>query len=163
SIAVSTRNPQHILAGANDYRTVDIPKDPDSSDEQNADAWLGLFKSFDGGNTWTSYLLPGYPQDKSAAGLASPLHGFQAGADPAVRAGTNGMFYYGGLVFDRTDDSGLVFVSRFIDNNNLENGDSISPIDTSVIQRSNKKWEMDKPALAVDIPRSGAKMCRIPA
>src|SRR6516165_10152895 len=70
SIAVSTRNPQHILAGANDYRTVDIPKDPDTSDEQKADAWLGLFKSIDGGNTWKSYLLPGYPQDNSAAGLA---------------------------------------------------------------------------------------------
>src|SRR5436190_23279948 len=28
SIAVSTRNPQHLLAGGNDYRTVDIPGIP---------------------------------------------------------------------------------------------------------------------------------------
>jgi hypothetical protein len=25
SVAVSTRNPLHLLAGANDYRTVDLP------------------------------------------------------------------------------------------------------------------------------------------
>src|SRR5712692_2013060 len=31
SLAVSTRNPRHILAGANDYRTVDIPLDADMS------------------------------------------------------------------------------------------------------------------------------------
>src|SRR5690348_8038687 len=56
SIAVSTRNPLHLLAGANDYRSVDIPFNaaarPD--DEDTGDAWLGVFKSFDGGNRWIS-------------------------------------------------------------------------------------------------------------
>src|SRR6188508_170429 len=54
SLAVSTRNPLHLLAGANDYRTVDLPgtQDPLKGFEANADAWLGLFKSFDGGQTW---------------------------------------------------------------------------------------------------------------
>ena len=45
SIAVSTRNPLHLLAGANDYRTVDLPLNdvlPNSSIA--GDAWLGLFK-----------------------------------------------------------------------------------------------------------------------
>src|SRR2546428_7221351 len=53
SIAVSTRNPLHLLAGANDYRSVDIPFNaaarPD--DEDTGDAWLGVFESKDGGNT----------------------------------------------------------------------------------------------------------------
>src|SRR6266481_6363124 len=66
SIAVSTRNPQHLLAGANDYRSVDIPN-PNATDERG-DAWLGVFKSLDGGATWGSTLLPGYPQDQSATG-----------------------------------------------------------------------------------------------
>src|SRR5262249_35287186 len=39
SAAVSTRNPLHILAGANDYRTVDIPGLPE--DKHTGDAWLG--------------------------------------------------------------------------------------------------------------------------
>lgn len=85
--AVSTRNPLHLLAGANDYRTVDYPGLP--GQDQIGDAWLGVFKSVDGGDRWTSTLLPGYPQDTSAAGLASPLRGYAAGADPIVRAGTN--------------------------------------------------------------------------
>ena len=49
SIAVSTRNNRHLLAGANDYRTVDLPGLPDG--EVTGDAWLGVYKSFDGGAT----------------------------------------------------------------------------------------------------------------
>ena len=62
SIAVSSRNPLHLLAGANDYRTVDMPVS-DTLRGLLADAWLGVFKSFDGGQTWKSTLLPGFPQD----------------------------------------------------------------------------------------------------
>ncbi|HEY6274129.1 MAG TPA: hypothetical protein VIX19_19275 [Terriglobales bacterium] len=97
SAAVSTRNPLHLLAGANDYRTVDLPGL--LGIEERGDAWLGVFKSFDGGQTWQS-TLPGYPLDSSADGLASPLHGLQAGADPAVRAGTNGLFYMSAIAFN---------------------------------------------------------------
>src|SRR5437764_9676239 len=72
SMAVSTRNPQHLLAGANDYRSVDIPFPPDSAVE-TGDAWMGVFTSIDGGQTWKSTLLPGFPQDQTPIGLASPL------------------------------------------------------------------------------------------
>ena len=56
SIAVSTRNPLHLLAGANDYRSVDIPFNapPRPDDEETGDAWLGIFKSTDGGSRWWS-------------------------------------------------------------------------------------------------------------
>ncbi|HZJ42354.1 MAG TPA: putative Ig domain-containing protein [Pyrinomonadaceae bacterium] len=160
SIAVSSRNPLHLLAGANDYRTVDLPGLPDG--EENGDAWLGIFKSFDGGLTWRSTLLPGYPQDTSPEGLASPNKSFQGGADPTVRAGTNGLFYYSGIVFNR-DEKGLgqVFVSRFIDNNNSELADSIQYLSTSVITGGTSGQFIDKPWLAVDIPRPGGGLCQI--
>src|SRR2546426_3008480 len=58
SIAVSSRNPLHLLAGANDYRTVDLPGLPNG--DETGDAWHGVFKSFDGGLTWSSNLLPGF-------------------------------------------------------------------------------------------------------
>src|SRR6266849_1639998 len=123
SIAVSTRNSSHLFGVANDYRTVDLPGL--LGIDERGDAWLGIFKSFDGGQTWQSTLLPGYPLDSSSDGLASPLRGFQAGADPAVRAGTNGLFYYSGIAFNRgTNALGAVFVARFIDNDNRENGDA---------------------------------------
>ena len=41
SLAVSTRNPLHLVGGANDYRTVDIPGIVDG--EETGDAWLGIF------------------------------------------------------------------------------------------------------------------------
>ena len=113
SLAVSTRNTLHLFGGANDYRSVDLAGLAGQS--ERADAWLGVFKSFDGGQTWQSTLLPGYPLDSSPVGMASPLHGFQAAADPTVRAGTNGLFYYSGIAFNRgTNAPGVVFVARFL-------------------------------------------------
>src|SRR5215470_5779974 len=160
SLAVSTRNPIHLLAGANDYRSVDIPN-PNSPDERG-DAWLGVFKSLDGGATWGSTLLPGYPQDQSAAGMASPLHGFSTAADPIVRAGTNGLFYYSGIAFNRGTNQGQIFVTRFIDLNNQEGGDasqSLDPIryiNTMTVDTGTSGQFLDKPWLAVDIPRGTA-------
>ena len=57
AMAVSLRNPMHLMAGANDYRTVDMPGLPDG--EETGDASLGVFKSVDGGQTWYSTLVPG--------------------------------------------------------------------------------------------------------
>jgi hypothetical protein len=133
------------------------------------DAWLGFFKSLDGGKTWTSTLVPGYPQDQSPAGLSSPSHGFQAGTDPVIRAGTNGMFYYAGLVFNRTSVSGgnfgasSIVVSRYIDNNSVI-ADPIQFLDSSVVASGNAPHTFtDKPWIAVDIPRVGAANCTVTA
>jgi hypothetical protein len=182
SIAVSSRNTSHLLAGSNDYRTVDLPGL--LGIDERGDAWLGLFKSFDAGRTWQSTLLPGFPLDGSRQGLDSPIHGFQAASDPTVRAGTNGLFYYSGIAFNRGNNpASAVFVSRFIDLNNKENGDAtfesggsmtnlqprdtIKYVDTTVVARGTITVGnvpgafVDKPWLAVDIPRSTAT-CTIP-
>ena len=163
SLAASTRNPLHLLAGSNDYRTVDLPGLTEAG--ETGDAWLGLYKSRDGGQRWTSTLLPGYPQDTSAAGLASPMKGYQAAADPVVRAGSNGLFYYAGLVFDRTGTfkKSRIFVARFIDNNNKEAGDPIHYLGASAVASDSGETGnfLDKPWAAVDVPRSGAKTCQI--
>lgn len=178
SLAVSTRNPSHLLAGANDYRSVDFEElFGDVNQEQTADSWLGVFKSFDGGATWRSTLLPGFPADRSASGQSSPLFGLQAAADPIVRAGSNGMFFYAGIAFNRTNNLGKVFVARFIDNNNKENGDptslqtpglltAVAPTDplrylgTTAVQSGTATQFLDKPWLAVDVPR-GSATCTI--
>ncbi len=151
SIAVSTRNPLHLLGSANDYRTVDIPG---LGESVVGDAWVSVFKSFDGGSTWKSTLLPGFRQDVSTEGRTSPLYGLEAGADPVIRAGTNGMFYLGGMAFNRNQDAGKVFVARYIDNNNLEAGDSIAYLSTTVIDVGSEYRFLDKPWIGVDIPRA---------
>jgi len=175
SLGVSTRNTLHLFGGANDYRSVDIAGLAGQS--ERADAWLGVFKSFDGGQTWQSTLLPGFPLDSSPAGTSSPLHGFQAAADPTVRAGTNGLFYYSGIAFNRgSNGAGVVFVSRFIDNDNKENGDpthangsltNLAPTDpvqylsTVIVDSGNSGQFLDKPWIATDVPR-GTATCSVP-
>jgi hypothetical protein len=162
TIAVSSRNSLHLLGGANDYRTVDLPGLPNG---ETGDAWLGVFKSYDGGATWTSTLHPGCPQNVDVCNNGAPmLKGYSAAADPVVRTGANGMFYYSGIVFTRTTPAkSAVFVSRFIDNNNQENGDSIQYVDTAVVGLGTTTVFVDKPWLAVDIPRAGAGTCTIAA
>src|SRR5512137_2523861 len=134
SIAVSSANPMHLLAGANDYRTVDVPFVAGAT-KMAADAWQGVFKSYDGGQTWKSYLMPGYPQDTSFEGRSSAVRGpggtvlYNAGADPVVRAGTDGMFYFAGIVFKRGSSDGRVVLNRFIDLNNKENGEPVDGTD----------------------------------
>jgi len=163
SLAVSSRNPLHLLAGANDYRTVDLPTEPGSiPGTLSGDAWLGVFKSFDGGLNWQSTLLPGYAQDTSAAGMASPLKAYSAAADPTLRAGANGLLYYTGISFNRGTNIGAVFLARFFDQNTKENGDAtlgrdtVAYVDTKLIDTGTSGQFLDKPWIAVDIPRSGS-------
>jgi uncharacterized protein YjbI with pentapeptide repeats len=163
SLAVSSRNALHLVAGANDYRTVDLPTEPGSvPGTLSGDAWLGVFKSFDGGLSWQSTLLPGYPQDQSAAGKASPLKVYGAAADPTVRAGANGLVYYSGMAFNRGTNIGAIFLSRYFDANAKENGDAtaardtIAYLDAKLIDTGTSGQFLDKPWIAVDVPRSGS-------
>jgi hypothetical protein len=159
SLAISSRNPAHLLGGSNDYRTVDLPGLPAG---ETGDAWLGIYKSYDGGQTWKSTTHPGCPQKIAACDGAPLLKNYAAGADPVVRAGTSGMFYYVGLGFTRdTPKKSVVFVSRFIDNNNEENGDPIKYLDTAQVSLGTDAAFLDKPWLAVDVPRTGAATCTI--
>ena len=123
SMACSSRNPVNCLAAANDYRLVGTPGVQDG--RVTGDAWLGVFWTHDEGQTWRSTLLPGFPQDTSTDGLASPITGLGAAADPTVRAGTNGLLYVSGVAFNRPNEStsnggktGSFFVALYVDDNN---------------------------------------------
>jgi hypothetical protein len=173
SVAISTRNPCHLLGGSNDYRAVNLPGLP--GDGEIGDAWLGWYESTDCGATWYSTLVPGYPQDRSPEGLASPMRGFSAGADPVVRAGAAGTFYYSFIVFNRGTNLGKLGLARAIDHNNREtfihpdalriNPDGtnnqrrrFSPIQyvgTTEVARGSEGRFIDKPSLAVFPARHG--------
>jgi len=160
SLAVSTLNPLHLLAASNDYRSVDtwesqgnLPGIPEEA--AAGDAWLGVFKSYDGGQSWKSRLLPGYitdPQPEEGDSLKT----YDAASDPTVRAGVDGLFFISGIAFDR-DRNGpsVIFVCRFKDYNDTESGDSIRYIDTTIVDEGTSGQFADKPWLAVDVPRPG--------
>jgi hypothetical protein len=117
SIAVSSLNSQHLLAGANDYRLVDPFF---TGDSDGGDAWVTVYKSVDGGVTWRTSLIPGCPLNITACNNpASPVKGLQFAADPTVRAGPYGTFFYSFIAANRNTATGSVTViQRFIDQNN---------------------------------------------
>src|SRR6266487_866866 len=65
TVAVDPHNTQVVVAGSNDYCAAIV----------NGDTWAGYYRSSDGGSSWQDSLVPGYPADESAAGLASPVSG----------------------------------------------------------------------------------------
>ena len=162
SMAVSTRNPMHLLAATNDYRTVYIPDTEGAlpgielAAQASGDAWVGIFKSYNGGQSWATHLLPGYPQDNNTReGAESPLKAYEAACDPTVRAGASGLFFTSGIGFDRTKNGGsAIFVARYIDYNMQAVGemDSIEYIDTTTIDEGTSGQFADKPWIAVTAP-----------
>jgi hypothetical protein len=93
TIAVDPRNPSIVIAGSNDYCSAPV----------NGDVWAGYYRSTDGGAHWQDSLLPGYPMDSSAAGLASPAHGSCAAAgDPTQAFDGSGRAFYGLICFNRS-------------------------------------------------------------
>jgi hypothetical protein len=170
--ACSSRNPLNCIVGTNDYRAVNVPGLPDG--KVTGDAALGVYWTRDGGLTWRSWLLPGYRQDQSPEGIASPAHPYEAMADPTVRGGTNGLFYYTGIAFNRSavgsnsagteGKDGVLFSALYIDDNNTQQVDTpFRHVRQSAIAYSNGARFLDKPTMAVDIPRQGSAICTIPA
>ena len=163
SLAISTRNPCRLLGGANDYRAVNLPGLP--ADKENGDAWVGWYTSIDCGQTWYSTLVPGYLQDQSPAGLASPVKGLTTGADPTVRAGAGGFFAYSFIAFNRGSNVGKLAVARFIDKNNKEAitkaENAITYIDTKVWDTGSAGQFIDKPVVLVT-PGTGTCSVSVP-
>jgi hypothetical protein len=156
AIAVSTRNPDHWVSAFNDYSTVDFAGDPNI--EPAAEAWMGVAFSYDRGRSWSHALVPGYLQDTSPAGVASPLHGLPAASDPVLASGPRGRFYLGGLFFDRSGTS-KIGVLRYVDKNNSESRHSINYEGTTVVDIGSASPTgafTDKPSIAADVIRNGA-------
>jgi hypothetical protein len=82
---VNPQNPNLIIAGWNDY----------CSD------WMGLGFSTDAGKTWTNSLVPGYPADTSAEGVASPEYiRTNNASDPLGAFDSAGHFYFGAISYN---------------------------------------------------------------
>ncbi len=127
-----------------------------------AEAWVGYSRSYDGGLTWSGGFLPGAPFDGSPASTASPVYGLEAATDPVISAAPCGRFYVVFLAFTRGGQSKMA-VARYEDGNNIEGGDSIRYLGTTVLETGNNAtngYFLDKPFLAVDPSRvGGADSC----
>lgn len=105
TVAVDPSDTDVIVAGSNDYCAAIV----------NGEVWTGYYRSDDGGATWANSLLPGYPNDGSEEGLASPLHGTCAAAgDPTQAFDADGNLFYGFICFNRAKPiNGGVYVAKY--------------------------------------------------
>ncbi len=106
STAVNPRRASLIVAGSNDYCTV----------EGAGGTWTGFYRSTDAGSTWVDSLLPGYPTDASPEGKASPLQqqGIGNAGDPVQEWDSSGRLFYMGNAFSRSKPQlGSVWVATY--------------------------------------------------
>jgi hypothetical protein len=106
TVAVDPHNTDVVAAGSNDYCAAIV----------NGDVWAGYYRSTNGGSSWQNSLVPGYPDDTSAAGVASPVHGSCGTAgDPTQSFDNAGRLFYGFICFNRGKPvNGAVYVSRYL-------------------------------------------------
>jgi hypothetical protein len=107
TVAVDPSDPDVVVAGSNDYCASIV----------NDEVWAGYYRSEDGGTTWADSLVPGYPDDTSEAGVASPVHGTcGAAGDPTQAFDADGNLFYGFICFNRAKPiNGGVYVATYAD------------------------------------------------
>jgi len=68
SVAIDPAAPTTISIAANDSCT--------AAGDGSFRSWPSLHRSIDGGQSWHSALLPGYPGDTTPASFGSPVYGY---------------------------------------------------------------------------------------
>lgn len=158
AIAVSVRNPMHLIAGANDWRPVemDIVGEELPGVHQGlpaTDAWMGIYKSVNGGESWYCEFLPGSPVEVNTHN--SPIYGYNAVADPAIVTAAGGLAIGGAITFNRGQrGQGALFAFRYLDRNNKEAGDPWIYVDEQILDLSNEGHFIDKEWIIADRPRT---------
>jgi hypothetical protein len=101
TIAVDPNNPNHLVAGANDYR---VCCDADGLNDTTGWAYVSL----DGGLTWTNVQVPGLTMQTGGQGAFSRV---DSAGDPAMAFGPDGTVYYANIVFARDTFASGIAVS----------------------------------------------------
>src|SRR5438045_447598 len=91
SVAVDPRNTSLLLGSSNDYCGV---YNRGALAGAIGPIWLGYYRSLDGGGSWTSSLVPGYPDDTSPYAALSEARTATAG-DPVIGWDNHGRAFFG--------------------------------------------------------------------
>ena len=91
AVAVDPRNTSVLLGSSNDYCGVYNRGIPAGA---VGPIWLGYYRSLDGGSSWTSSLVPGYPDDTSPYRALSQARTASAG-DPVIAWDNHGRAFFG--------------------------------------------------------------------
>jgi hypothetical protein len=95
SVAVNPRNPQVIVGSSNDYcGTYNDGADADGAPLPVGPIWLGYYRSENGGTSFQSSLVPGYPGDASPYGARAQVRTASSG-DPVLAWDGDGRLFAG--------------------------------------------------------------------
>ena len=95
AVAVNPRNPQVIVGSSNDYcATYDDGADADGAPLPVGPIWLGYYRSQNGGASFQSSLVPGYPGDTSPYAARAQVRTASAG-DPVLAWDGDGRLFAG--------------------------------------------------------------------
>jgi hypothetical protein len=95
SVAVNPRNPQVIVGSSNDYCGVyNDGVDAFGAPIPSGPIWLGYYRSQNGGASFTSSLVPGYPEDRSPYAALADIRTATAG-DPVLAWDGHGRLFAG--------------------------------------------------------------------
>jgi hypothetical protein len=95
SVAVDPRNPNVIVGSSNDYcGTYNDGADADGAPLPVGPIWLGYYRSQNGGSSFQSSLVPGYPGDTSPFAARSQARTASAG-DPVLAWDGDGRLFAG--------------------------------------------------------------------
>jgi hypothetical protein len=127
SVAVNPRNANVLIGSSNDYCGVYANNPPSATPAPTGPVWLGYYRSQDGGGSFVSSLVPGYPGDTSP--YAALAHVRTAGAgDPVIAWDAHGRAFMGsessGDPAATAKTFGDVWVARF-DNPGGEGGNTL--------------------------------------
>src|SRR5215211_6334949 len=117
SVAVNPRNTSVVVGSSNDYCGVYNQTDSAGNPVPLGPIWLGYYRSQTGGASWTSSLVPGYPDDQSYPDVMQRPRTASSG-DPVIAWDNHGRAFFGS---ESSDDPagtlktfGDVFVARFV-------------------------------------------------
>lgn len=118
ALAIDPRDPRVMVGSSNDYCGVyNDGEDADGAPIASGPIWLGYYRSEDGGASFVSSLVPGYPGDTSTLGHAAAVRTASAG-DPVVAWDAEGRLFMGA---EASDDPALtkktfgdVWVARYV-------------------------------------------------
>jgi hypothetical protein len=95
AVAVDPRNPNVIVGSSNDYcATYDDGTDADGAPIASGPIWIGYYRSRNGGLSFVSSLVPGYPGDTTPYASRSQLRTASSG-DPVLAWDRHGRLFEG--------------------------------------------------------------------
>src|SRR6266851_8005517 len=94
AVAIDPRDPSVIVGSSNDYCGVYNRNDANGNPIAVGPIWLGYYRSEDGGSSFTSSLVPGYPDDTSPYAALAKVRTATAG-DPVLAWDAQGRLFEG--------------------------------------------------------------------